>query len=115
MAVTLLPRSSQRLSLRSTPRQDDTTRPVRRKSRRKSRTPRLAYRRARDNERVVADKRLHGGKGTVGVKWIFGRQGYARPAQLYTYDIPPGASEGVHTHARGDRPLMVYLVAMTRD
>jgi quercetin dioxygenase-like cupin family protein len=45
---------------------------------------------------------IHGGKGTVRIK-RFPFNGNASPANFIIYDIPPGASEGVHTHHLDDR------------
>jgi mannose-6-phosphate isomerase-like protein (cupin superfamily) len=45
---------------------------------------------------------VHQGKGTLGVKFFFRDQQPAKPALLLIYNIPPGASEGVHTHNLGD-------------
>lgn len=58
---------------------------------------------ARDGVKVYPA--LHHGKGQVDVQFFFrtGRTtGAAEPALLMTYTIPPGASEGVHTHRLGD-------------
>jgi quercetin dioxygenase-like cupin family protein len=45
---------------------------------------------------------LHEGKGAVDVKFFFRVDGAPKPALLLLYTIPPGASEGVHTHKLGD-------------
>jgi mannose-6-phosphate isomerase-like protein (cupin superfamily) len=42
--------------------------------------------------------RMHEGHGTIEVKFYFEPERPARPALFLQYDIPPGASEGVHTH-----------------
>jgi quercetin dioxygenase-like cupin family protein len=48
---------------------------------------------------IAAWNNVHHGKGSMGVKrYRFG--GAPRPANFVVYDIPPGASEGVHTHLR---------------
>lgn len=48
-------------------------------------------------------RRIHEGKGEIDVKRFFGPPDRpAKPAVLLLYDIPPGASEGVHTHNVGD-------------
>ena len=44
---------------------------------------------------------LHGGTGTIDVNFLFDQERAARPALFLHYDIPPGASEGVHTHEVG--------------
>jgi mannose-6-phosphate isomerase-like protein (cupin superfamily) len=56
------------------------------------------------NDRVdsIQCAALHGGKGIIDVKCAFREEKVAEPALLLTYSIPPGASEGVHTHSRGD-------------
>jgi mannose-6-phosphate isomerase-like protein (cupin superfamily) len=43
-------------------------------------------------------RRMHGGKGNIDVKFFFEADQRTRPALFLQYDIPPGASEGVHTH-----------------
>lgn len=48
-------------------------------------------------------RRMHGGKGMLGVKFFFEPERPSKPALFLEYDIPPGASEGVHTHS-ADRP-----------
>ena len=49
----------------------------------------------------VTARRMHGGRGQINVQFFFAPQQPAAPALLLQYDIPPGASEGVHTHDRG--------------
>jgi len=44
---------------------------------------------------------IHGGKGSVPTK-RFGFDGAMQPANFLTYDFPPGASEGIHTHILND-------------
>ena len=51
---------------------------------------------------VIRYPHIHEGKGAIDVKFFFRQDRYAHPALLLTYDIPPGASEGVHTHRPGD-------------
>jgi quercetin dioxygenase-like cupin family protein len=45
---------------------------------------------------------IHGGKGSVGVK-RFPFDGNPSPANFIIYDIPPGASEGIHVHHLDNR------------
>jgi hypothetical protein len=45
---------------------------------------------------------IHGGKGSVGIK-RFPFDGNPSPANFIIYDIPPGASEGVHVHHLDNR------------
>ena len=49
----------------------------------------------------MAYPNVHNGKGTIDVKF-FRFDGVADPALLLTYTMPPGSSEGVHTHRPGD-------------
>ena len=60
---------------------------------------------------------VHEGKGEIAVKF-FRFEGGAEPALQLTYDIPPGASEGVHTHNLGDEEMgsfdeFYYIVSGT--
>ncbi len=55
----------------------------------------------KDRRRVQAWASAHGGKGTIGVK-TFPFAGCTLPTNFLTYDIPPHASEGVHTHHLDD-------------
>jgi mannose-6-phosphate isomerase-like protein (cupin superfamily) len=55
----------------------------------------------------VAQTVMHGGAAPIGVKF-FRFDEAPQPSLLITYLIPPGASEGVHTHRRGDRALGGY-------
>jgi quercetin dioxygenase-like cupin family protein len=48
-----------------------------------------------------AQRQLHGGQGLIEVKYFFEPERPSRPVLLIQYDVPPGASEGVHTHAPG--------------
>jgi len=45
---------------------------------------------------------MYGGKGTIEVRHFFRREGFAAPAVLLIYIIPPGAGEGTHTHEPGN-------------
>jgi hypothetical protein len=63
---------------------------------------------------------LHEGKGVIEIKFFFRTDGAAKPARLLLYTIPPGASEGVHTHKRGDTKLgsfdeFYYILAGTGE
>lgn len=49
----------------------------------------------------------HEGLGELGVR-LFDFGGAAAPANFMTYDIPPGASEGVHLHNLSDPALGPY-------
>lgn len=50
---------------------------------------------------------VHKGKGTT-LATRFPFDGGAKPANFLTYDFPPGASEGVHTHNIGDEEMGSY-------
>lgn len=52
-------------------------------------------------------KAVHEGLGELGVR-LFDFDGAAAPANFMIYDIPPGASEGVHLHNLGDPALGPY-------
>jgi quercetin dioxygenase-like cupin family protein len=58
-----------------------------------------------DHERLIAYKGVHEGKGTIDIKMFFKDEGAPKPALLLIYNIPPGASEGVHTHNVGDQKM----------
>lgn len=45
---------------------------------------------------------IHEGKGTGRIK-VFGFEGAPAPANFIIYDLPPGASEGVHVHYLDNR------------
>jgi len=46
-------------------------------------------------------RRVHGGDGEIDVKFFFEPERPGRPALFLQYDLPPGTSEGVHTHGVG--------------
>jgi quercetin dioxygenase-like cupin family protein len=46
-------------------------------------------------------RRVHGGEGAIDVKFFFEPERPGRPALFLQYDLPPGTSEGVHTHGLG--------------
>ena len=46
-------------------------------------------------------RRVHGGLGQIDVRFFFEPERPGRPALFLQYVIPPGASEGVHTHGAG--------------
>ncbi|MEX2494801.1 MAG: cupin domain-containing protein [Woeseia sp.] len=54
-----------------------------------------------EDEGVQAWANVHEGKGLIDVK-VFPFERGSLPANFLTYDIPPGASEGVHTHQLND-------------
>ena len=64
--------------------------------------PKPAY--AKDSETGAMRKydAIHAGKGSVNIK-RFPFDGHSAPANFIIYDIPPGASEGVHVHHLDDR------------
>ncbi len=50
---------------------------------------------------------LHDGEGTVSLRY-FRFDNAPAPANFVVYDMPPGSSEGVHTHQLGDPVLGSY-------
>lgn len=50
-----------------------------------------------DSDGVVR-RRIHDGRGAIEVKSFFRHDDAPNPAILLIYNIPPGASEGVHSH-----------------
>ena len=57
----------------------------------------------KERDNAARSMRVHGGNGVIGVQYFFGRGKHAAPALLIMYVLPPGTSEGMHTHRRGDR------------
>lgn len=57
---------------------------------------------AKETDDVTRFERVHGGEGAIGTKYFFGTGKRASPAMLMMYVLPPGTSEGMHTHRRGD-------------
>jgi quercetin dioxygenase-like cupin family protein len=64
---------------------------------------------AKLSEADVATPRSHvrGGEGTLSLSY-FRFDGATAPANFVVYDMPPGSSEGVHTHAVGDENFGPY-------
>ena len=62
----------------------------------------FTYKTERDDEALVHVPNVHSGKGAIDIKFFFRQQRHSAPALLLIYSIPPGASEGVHTHRSGD-------------
>lgn len=60
------------------------------------------YRNDPDDAKIIHYPGVHQGKGAIDVKFFFRDEGAPKPALLLIYNIPPGASEGVHTHNVGD-------------
>ena len=60
------------------------------------------YAKDTDNGTLMEFEAIHQGKGSVGIKrFVF--DGAPAPANFIIYDIPPGASEGVHVHHLDNR------------
>jgi mannose-6-phosphate isomerase-like protein (cupin superfamily) len=60
-----------------------------------------------DREGIRRYDNIHGGLGTLGVRiFDFGRA--PSPANFLIYEIPPGASEGLHVHNLIDPALGAY-------
>src|SRR5262249_45336663 len=56
-----------------------------------------------DHDKLIHFPGVHEGKGAIDIKFFFRDEGSPKPALLLIYNIPPGASEGVHTHNVGDQ------------
>jgi quercetin dioxygenase-like cupin family protein len=63
------------------------------------------FRKMGPGDGVTSYAGVHEGKGTIDVHFFFGEDEAPKPALLLTYTIPPGASEGVHTHRPGDQQM----------
>jgi mannose-6-phosphate isomerase-like protein (cupin superfamily) len=55
-----------------------------------------------ETDGMVEIDAIHAGKGKGKAKW-FRFDGAAAPANFMIYDLPPGSSEGVHSHFLDDR------------
>jgi mannose-6-phosphate isomerase-like protein (cupin superfamily) len=56
------------------------------------------------------DYTLHGGHGSIRMQWHF-LDTSRLPVAVQTWQLPPGASEGMHTHDPDEQPLdELYLV-----
>ena len=56
------------------------------------------------------DYALHDGHGTIRLQWHF-LDTSRLPVAVQTWELPPGASEGLHTHEPDEQPLdELYLV-----
>jgi len=64
--------------------------------------PKAAFTKDSEANGVVEITGIHAGKGTGKAKF-FGFDGAPAPAHFIIYDLPPGASEGVHVHFLDDR------------
>jgi mannose-6-phosphate isomerase-like protein (cupin superfamily) len=60
-----------------------------------------------DRENIRRYDNIHRGLGTVGVR-LFDFGGAPSPANFLIYEIPPGASEGLHVHNLIDPALGAY-------
>jgi mannose-6-phosphate isomerase-like protein (cupin superfamily) len=70
------------------------------------------FRKESDFEDVIPYPNAHGGKGVIDVKYFFREDATqttaAMPAWLLIFMMPPGSSEGVHTHNIGDKEAGSY-------
>ena len=66
--------------------------------------PALTFSKESEDEVARPYPKVHEGKGTISVRY-FPFDKNPAPAHFVIYDIPPGASEGVHTHHLGDTVL----------
>lgn len=64
----------------------------------------LAFSKASEDEVARPYPNVHEGNGTISVRF-FAFDKKPAPAHFVIYEIPPGASEGVHTHRLGDTVL----------
>lgn len=55
-----------------------------------------------EKQGVVPTPNVYGGQGTIDIDFFFRHEGFADPALLLIYTLPPGASEGVHRHGPGE-------------
>jgi quercetin dioxygenase-like cupin family protein len=65
------------------------------------------YSKLNEAEIAKAYPHVHEGEGTISVRY-FGFDKAPAPANFVIYDMPPGSSEGVHTHHLGDTVLGPY-------
>lgn len=63
--------------------------------------PAVSFSKENELDVVHACPNVYGGNGTISVRRFSFDQAPA-PANFVVYDIPPGASEGVHTHRSGE-------------
>jgi hypothetical protein len=66
--------------------------------------PKLAFSKSSEDEVARSYPNVHEGNGTISVRY-FPFDKNPAPAHFVIYEIPPGASEGVHTHHLGDSVL----------
>lgn len=59
------------------------------------------------NQNIRSFRGVHEGLGTIEMR-VFDFAGAAAPANFLIYDIPPGASEGVHVHNLVDPKLGAF-------
>lgn len=71
---------------------------------RRSESESVKYLKDRDNWNVESRPGIYDGDGTIQVKY-FAFDGAAQPSRMLLYELPPGASEGAHTHRKGDSEI----------
>jgi Cupin domain len=78
--------------------------------------PKITFTKEAEADGMVEIVGIHAGKGK-GRARLFGFGGASAPAQFMIYDLPPGASEGVHVHFLDDRnkegPFDEYYYVMS--
>jgi mannose-6-phosphate isomerase-like protein (cupin superfamily) len=62
-----------------------------------------AYEKVNERDCTVSTPNVYQGKKTLQIGYYFRRKACSRPVMLLTYSIPPGGSEGMHTHRVGDK------------
>ncbi len=72
----------------------------------RGRTPRqpraAAYEKVNERDCTVRTANVYQGSKALDIGYYFRRKRGSEPVLLLTYKIPPGGSEGMHTHRRGD-------------
>ena len=66
------------------------------------------YGKVNERDCTVRQAHVYQGKKTLEIGCFFRRQRGSEPVLLLTYKIPPGGSEGMHTHRRGDKQVGSY-------
>ena len=61
------------------------------------------YLKVRERDRIERATGVYRGRGTLDIAHFFRHERLSHPALLLTYKLPPGGSEGMHTHGRKRR------------
>jgi mannose-6-phosphate isomerase-like protein (cupin superfamily) len=76
------------------------------RARRKS--PAAAYEKVNERDCTVRAANVYQGSKALDIGYYFRRKRGSEPVLLLTYKIPPGGSEGMHTHRPGDARVGSY-------